>query len=158
MAAVGGSVLQYPNEFNAYNSNLKIATVGYRKLFPNTTWKPVVDFSVNAGKQTNTSDRPDLGRNIAGGNIQVSMLPSEKVGITVGAGYAQSNYGASDLLYQANRKDNLYSGNAVLQYKLTKDLSARMEVTYYNNLSNLNLYGYEQWTGAIKLRYDWNSN
>jgi tetratricopeptide (TPR) repeat protein len=158
MAAVGASVLQYPSEFNAYNSNLKIATVGYRKLFPTTTWKPVVDFSVNAGKQSNTSDRPDLGRNIAGGNIQVSMLPSEKVGITVGAGYAQSNYGANDLLYQANRKDNLYSGNAVLQYKLTKDLSARMEVTYYNNLSNLNLYGYEQWTGAIKLRYDWNSN
>ena len=158
MAAVGSTVLQYPSQFNAYNSNLKIATVGYRKLFPTTTWKPVVDFSVNTAHQTDTSNRPDLGRRIAGGSIQVSMLPSEKLGLTIGAGYAQSKYDANDLLYQTNRTDNLYSGNAVLQYKLTKDLSARMEVTYYNNLSNLNLYGYEQWTGAIKLRYDWNSN
>ena len=158
MAAVGSTVLQYPSQFNAYNSNLKIATVGYRKLFPTTTWKPVVDVSLNTAHQTDTSNRPDLGRRIAGGSVQLSMLPSEKVGITIGAGYAQSKYDANDLLYQTNRTDNLYSGNAVLQYKLTKDLSARMEITYYNNLSNLNLYGYEQWTGAIKLRYDWNSN
>ena len=158
MAAVGSTVLKYPSQFNAYNSNLNIATVGYRKLFPTTTWKPVVDFSVNTAHQTDTSNRPDLGRRIAGGSVQLSMLPSEKVGLTIGAGYAQSKYDANDLLYQAARTDNLYSGNAVLQYKLTKDLSARMEVTYYNNLSNLNLYGYEQWTGAIKLRYDWNSN
>ncbi len=158
MAAVGSTVLKYPSQFNAYNSSLNIATVGYRKLFPTTTWKPVVDFSVNTAHQTDTSNRPDLGRRIAGGSVQLSMLPSEKVGLTIGAGYAQSKYDANDLLYQAPRTDNLYSGNAVLQYKLTKDLSARMEVTYYNNLSNLNLYGYEQWTGAIKLRYDWNSN
>ena len=158
MVAAGSTVLQYPSQFNAYNSTLNIGTVGYRKAFPTTTWKPVVDFSVNTAHQTDTSNRPDLGRRIMGGSIQASFLPAEKVGITIGAGYAQSKYDANDLLYQTNRTDNLFSGNAVLQYKLTKDLSARMEITYYNNLSNLNLYGYEQWTGAIKLRYDWNSN
>jgi hypothetical protein len=132
--------------------------VGYRKAFPNTVWKPVLDISANTAHQTDTSNRPDLGRRIAGGSMQVSFLPTEKFGVTIGAGYAQSKYDANDLLYQASRTDNLYSGNAVFQYKLTKELSARMEFTYYNNLSNLTLYGYEQWTGAFKLRYDWNSN
>ena len=158
MIAAGSTVLQYPSQFNAYNSNLNIGTVGYRKAFPTTKWKPVVDISVNTAHQTDTSNRPDLGRRIAGGSIQASFLPADKVGVTIGAGYARSQYDANDLLYQTSRTDHLYSGNAVLQYKLTKELSARLEVTYYNNLSNLNLYGYEQWTGAVKLRYDWNSN
>jgi len=121
-------------------------------------WKPVIDVSANAAHQTDTSNRPDLGRRIAGASIQASFLPTDKLGITIGTGYAQSKYDANDLLYQTNRTDNLYSGNAVVQYKLTKDLAARLELTYYNNLSNLSLYGYEQWTGAVKLRYEWNSN
>ena len=158
MLAAGSTVLQYPSQFNAYNSNLNILTAGYRKAFPNVKWKPVVDISANTAHQTDTSNRPDLGRRIAGGALQLSFLPTDKFGVTIGAGYAQSKYDANDLLYQANRTDNLYSGNAVLQYKLTKELSARMEFTYYNNASNLVLYGYEQWTGAVKLRYDWNSN
>ncbi len=158
MIAAGSTVLQYPSQFNAYNSNLNVGTVGYRKAFPDRKWQPVIDVSANMAHQIDTSNRPDLGRRIAGGALQLSFLPAEKVGVTIGAGYAQSKYDANDLLYQTNRTDNLFSGNAVLQYKLTKELSARMEVTYYNNLSNLNLYGYEQWTGAIKLRYDWNSN
>ena len=158
MAAAGSTVLHYPSEYSAYSSNLNVGTVGYRKAFPERKWQPVIDVSANMAHQTNTSNRPDLGRRIAGGALQLSFLPAEKVGVMLGAGYAQSKYDANDLLYQTNRTDNLFSGNAVVQYKLTKDLSARMEVTYYNNLSNLNLYGYEQWTGAIKLRYDWNSN
>ena len=158
MVAAGSTVLQYPSQFNAYNSNLNVGTVGYRKAFPDVKWQPVVDVSANMAHQIDTSNRPDLGRRIGGGALQLSFLPSEKVGVTIGAGYAQSKYDSNDLLYQTSRVDNLFSGNAVLQYKLTKELTARMEITYYNNLSNLNLYGYEQWTGAIKLRYDWNSN
>jgi tetratricopeptide (TPR) repeat protein len=158
MLAGGSTVLQYPSQFNAYNSNLNVGTVAYRKAFPDRKWQPVIDVSANMAHQIDTSNRPDLGRRIAGGALQLSFLPSEKVGVTIGTAYAKSKYDANDLLYQAGRTDNLYSANAVLQYKLTKELSARMELTYYNNLSNLNLYGYEQWTGAIKLRYDWNSN
>ncbi|MBU3568564.1 tetratricopeptide repeat protein [Polynucleobacter alcilacus] len=158
MIAGGSTVLQYPSQFNAYNSNLNVGTVGYRTAFPDRKWQPVLDLSANMAHQIDTSNRPDLGRRIAGAALQLSFLPAEKLGVTIGAGYAKSKYDSNDLLYQTNRVDNLYSGNAVLQYKLTKELSARMEITYYNNLSNLNLYGYEQWTGAIKLRYDWNSN
>ncbi|QWD61820.1 tetratricopeptide repeat protein [Polynucleobacter sp. MWH-UH25E] len=158
MLAVGSTVLQYPSQFNAYNSNLNIVTAGYRKAFPTVKWKPVLDAALSTSHQTDTSNRPDLGRKINGATLQASFLPTDKFGITLGAGYAQSKYDANDLLYQAARKDNLYSGNAVLQYKLTKELSARMEFTYYNNQSNLVLYGYEQWTGAIKLRYAWDSN
>ena len=154
----GTSSLAYGNQYSAYDSNLSVATLGYRKTFPTTKWSPVVDVMANVANQNNTSNRPDLGRKITGGNVQLSMLPTDKLGISVGAGYAHSNYGGTDPLFLTNRSDNLLSGNAVVQYKLTKDLSARAEFTYFNNHSNINLYGYDQWTGALKLRYEWNSN
>jgi hypothetical protein len=150
--------MNYATQYSAYDSTLNVGTVGYRKAFPTTRWKPVVDLGANYASQINTSNRPDLARHIGGGTAQLSLVPTDKWGVTVGAGYARSNYQAADIVYQAGRSDNLLSGNAVLQYKLTKELSARLEATYYNNTSNLPLYSYQQWTGALKLRYDWSSN
>ncbi len=155
----GGSTrMNYATQYSAYDSTLNVGTVGYRKAFPTTKWKPVLDFGANYASQINTSNRPDLARHIGGGTAQLSLVPTDKWGVTVGMGYARSNYQAADIVYQTGRGDNLFSGNAVLQYKLTKELSARLEATYYNNTSNLSLYQYQQWTGALKLRYDWSSN
>ncbi len=150
--------LAYSNGYSAYNSNLNFASLGYRKAFPTATWQPVLDVMFNLGQQVNQSDRPDLGRNLAGLNLQLSMMPSERIGISVGAGYIQSKYGSQDLLFESERSDSLYSANATFQYKLTKELSTRAEFTYYSNQSNLGLYGYNQWTGALKLRYAYSTN
>lgn len=158
MLGAGSTRLAYPIQYSAYNANLNIGTAGYRKMFPTTMWKPVIDVNANFAHQNDTSNRPDLGRKIAGATIQLSLLPKDQWAVSVGTGYTQSKYDANDLLYQAPRTDNLISGNLAVQYKFTKELSTRLEFTYYNNLSNLNLYSYDQWTGAIKLRYDWNSN
>ena len=158
LAGVSAIRLSYPTDFVAYNSNLGTAMLGYRQVFPLVKWQPVLDLSATFGKQSNTSDRPDLERRILGANMQVSFMPNPQTGISLGAGYAQSNYGSEDLLYQTNRSDGLISANAVLQYSLTKELSARAEFTYFNNLSNLGLYSYNQWTGALKLRYSYASD
>jgi len=154
----GTTKLSYPDQYSAYNANLNIGTLGYRKMFPDAMWKPVVDVNANFGHQNDTSNRPDLGRHILGASLQLSFLPKDLWAVSVGAGYAQSKYDANDLLYQSSRTDGLVSANLAVQYKLTKELSTRLEFTYYNNASNLSLYNYDQWTGAIKLRYEWNSN
>jgi len=158
MLGGGSTRMNYSSQYSAYDSTLNVGTVGYRKAFPATLWKPVVDVGANYASQINTSNRPDLARHIGGGTLQLSVVPTDKWGVTLGAGYARSNYQAADIVYQQGRSDNLLSGNAVVQYKLTKELSARLEATYYNNTSNLPLYSYQQWTGALKLRYDWSSN
>ena len=157
LAGVSAIRLGYPSDFVAYNSNLGTAMLGYRQVFPLVRWQPVLDLTTTFAKQTNISDRPDLGRTLVGGNVQVSFMPNAQTGISLGAGYAQSNYGSEDLLYQTNRSDGLISANAVFQYSLTKELTARAEFTYFNNLSNLGLYSYNQWTGALKLRYSYAS-
>lgn len=157
LAVLSSVKLAYPTDFAAYNSTLNVATLGYRKGFPDVKWQPVVDITANLGQQNNTSDRPDLGRAIRGLNVQVSFLPAAEFGVSMGVGYTKSNYGGSDFLFESTRSDSLFSANTVFQYKLSKQLTARAEFTYYNNQSNLDLYGYNQWTGAFKLRYSYDS-
>ena len=151
--SASASQLIYPTQFNIYNSNLSTASVGYRWGFPTTAWAPVLIANANFAFQDNTQNRPDLTRRIGGASLTLYALPGEKWGLNIGAGYARSNYDGQDLLYQSYRSDNLTSLSAMLEYKLTKSWSTRLEATYFNNQSNLSLYSYQQATGALKLRY-----
>lgn len=153
----GYSNLAYTQQYSAYNANMNAGTLGYRQVFNAWPGKPVVDLVGNLARLASTANRPDLTRNIGGGGLQLSFLPADKWGISSGVSYAQYNYSAQDLLFLEGRTDNLYSANGVVQYKLGDGWSTRMELTYYNNQSNLALYTYQQFTAALKLRYDWDS-
>lgn len=147
--------LNYQSEYSVYNSSLNTGTLGYRLGFPSVAWAPVLQFNANFAQQTNTQNRPDLSRKIAGGAVTLFALPSNKWAVNVNVGYTKSNYEGQDLIYLAYRQDGLWSGNAALEYKLSKQWSTRAELTYFNNQSNLNLYSFQQATGALKLRYEW---
>ena len=153
--AASASQLIYPTQYNIYNSNLSTASVGYRWGFPETLWSPLLVLNANYAFQDNTQNRPDLTRRIGGASLTLFALPSDKWGLNISAGYAKSNYDGQDLLYQSYRSDGLTSISGMLEYKLTKNWSTRLEATYYNNQSNLPLYSYQQATGALKLRYAW---
>ena len=154
-ASFAASQLNYPTQFNVFNSNLNNASLGYRLGFPASKWAPVLVFSGNVANQANTQNRPDLSRRITGGNITLFALPADKWGLNLNTGYAKSAYEGQDLLFQEYRNDGLFSANGTLEYKLDKNWSTRLELTYFNNKSNLTLYSYQQTTGALKLRYEW---
>lgn len=157
-AALGSTALNYGSQYSVYNATLNTSALGYRWAFPNATWEPVMIFGANYSQQNNTQNRPDLSRNITGGTLSAYFLPSDKWGFLIGGGYASSVYGAPDILYGQSRNDGLISAQSTLEYKLTKSLSTRAEFTYYKNNSNLTLYSFSQYTGALKLRYEWQSN
>jgi hypothetical protein len=156
--AAGSTALNYNSQYTVYNATLNTGAVGYRWAMPNVTWAPVVVFGASYSQQNNTQNRSDLSRNITGGTVAAYFLPSDKWGLQVGGGYSSSIYGAPDLLFGQNRSDGLISAQSTLEYKMTKSLSTRAEFTYYRNNSNLALYSFSQYTGALKLRYEWQSN
>jgi hypothetical protein len=155
IAAISSSQLNYSSQFTVYNANLNTASLGYRFGFPTARWAPTFVVNGNFAHQENTQNRPDLTRRIAGINLTLFAMPSNKWGTNLNAGFAKSNYEGQDLLYQAYRSDGLLSVNGTIEYKLTKQWSTRLELTYYNNRSNLSLYSFQQATGAMKLRYEW---
>lgn len=153
--AASTNQLNYQSEYSVYNSTLNTGSLGYRVGFPATKWAPVLVFNANAAQQENTQNRPDQSRRIAGAAVTLFALPSDKWAFNMNVGYSRSNYEGQDLIYLAYRKDGLLSANAALEYKLSKQWSTRAELTYFNNQSNLSLYSFQQVTGALKLRYEW---
>jgi tetratricopeptide (TPR) repeat protein len=153
--AASSNQLNYSSEYQVYNSTLNTGSLGYRVGFPTTKWAPVLSLNANVAQQGNTQNRPDLSRRIAGAAFTVFALPSDKWAMNVNVGYTRSNYEGQDLIYLAYRQDGLLSANAALEYKLSKHWSTRAELTYFDNQSNLNLYSFQQVTGALKLRYEW---
>jgi hypothetical protein len=157
--SLGSSKLDYGSQYGSvYNSNLNVASLGYRVAFPNARAAPVLTAGVNRSAQNNTENRPDLGRKITGANLGVYALPANDWGVSLIGAYTLSNYDGQDINFLQTRRDNLWSLNSTIEYRMSKSLSTRLELTYYNNVSNLNLYSFTQATAALKLRYQWDSH
>jgi hypothetical protein len=156
--SVSSAKLDYGSQYGSiYNATLNTAGLGYRRTFSDAAWSPVLMAGANYSHQNNTENRPDLGRKITGATLGVYALPSNNWGVSLIGGYSRSNYDAQDIIFLQTRKDNLWSLNGTFEYKMSKTLSTRLELTYYNNVSNLGLYSFTQATAALKLRYQWDA-
>ena len=140
--------------FTFANNNISEQTIFYNK-FHEACSKDIIDKDLKRLVYNRTITTGEIIHITRSGRLIIANLFAD--GVSMGLGYTKSNYGGSDFLFETTRNDNLFSANTVLQYKLNKQLSTRAEFTYYGNQSNLNLYGYNQWTGAVKLRYTYDS-
>jgi hypothetical protein len=127
--------------------------LGYRKTFIGE-WQPLFTANVNGGEEHNIRGRPDLGRDMYGGRIALAVTPAPKWGMSAGATYQKSNYQGEDVLLLTTRKDDYYALDAVASYAYTRNLSARAELLFSKNDSNLDLYAYRRNVFALKMRYD----
>jgi hypothetical protein len=127
--------------------------LGYRKTFIGA-WQPLFTANVNGGEEHNIRGRPDLGRDMYGGRIALAVTPAPKWGMSAGATYQKSDYQGEDALLLTTRKDDYYALDAVASYAYTRNLSARAELLFSKNDSNLELYAYRRNVFALKMRYD----
>lgn len=127
--------------------------LGYRKSFIGD-WQPLFTANVNGGQEHDIRARPDLGRDIYGGRIALSVTPAPKWAVSIGGTYQKSRYQGPDESLLTTRKDDYYALDAVASYAYTRNLSIRAELLSSKNASNLALYEYRRDTIALKARYD----
>lgn len=145
--------LRYTSNNVPRDADLTILGMGYRKTFIGD-WQPLFTANLNGGQEHDIRDRPDLGRDLYGGRIALSVTPAPKWGLSVGSYYQHSRYQGPDALLLTTRKDNYYALDAVASYAYTRNLSLRAELLVSKNNSNLALYEYRRDTLALKVRYD----
>jgi hypothetical protein len=145
--------LGYSGENAARNSDLYALSAAYRRVWLRP-WHPVLNALVFYGEEHNRENRDDLGRNLYGGAIDVTVSPSPFWAFNGVAGYVDSRYQAPIPLIDTTRHDrNLTLGLSAL-YLLDARWSVRAEYQYARNTSNLELFEYRRHVGALKLRYD----
>lgn len=127
--------------------------VSARRIWP-VSWQPVLNVSALGGREENSNDRPDLGRDLFGAAADITVSPAPQWALNASASFVRSAYlGHIPLLGMARRDDNYVAGIGAL-YFFTRQLSARVEAQYFQNDSNVALYQYDRYVVAAKLRYD----
>jgi hypothetical protein len=135
------------------DATLTALGLAYRRALP-YRWQPVLQLAVNAGREANRMDRPDLGRDIAGLRLAVDAAPAEAWTVSAGMSYQDSRYSDSDLLLATRRRDAYRAVDASLRYRIDRSLSVRGEVLLSDNRSNLELNRYRRNVVAVKLRFE----
>jgi hypothetical protein len=128
-------------------------SAGVRRIWL-TPWQPVLNVSAVAGREENRRDRDDLGRDVYGFSADVTVSPAPQWALNGAFSFQRSRYRGQVPLLGFTRSDDNYAASAGALYFITRELSARVEVQFYRNDSNLALFQYDRTVVAAKLRYD----
>jgi hypothetical protein len=121
-------------------------------------WQPLLGVTVGYQRENNTEDRDDYSRSVYNARAQLSLTPAPKWGVAFGLGYFQARHDENFALLPTGekRRDSNWGGDMMLSYRYTKALSTRVEATWNEQRSNIDLFDYSRWTIATKLRYEFN--
>jgi outer membrane protein len=119
-----------------------------------TAWQPVLNASIYGGKERDRRERPDLGRDIAGAAVDLTVSPSPFWALNAGVAYLRSDYDGDIPLLNVTRRDDNWVGSLGAMYMFARNWSARVEYQYQRNDSNIELYEYTRNLVMVKLRYE----
>jgi hypothetical protein len=137
----------------ARDSDLYALGVSARRIWL-TAWQPVLNVSAFAAREENRNDRDDLSRDIYGASADVTVSPAPQWALNAAFSFQRSRYRGPIPLLGFTRGDDNYSGSMGALYFITRALSARVELQFFRNDSNLALFQYDRTVVAGKLRYD----
>ncbi len=146
--------IAYAGDNAPRNADLSALSVGYRQVWP-SAWQPVLNAAVFYGDEHNREGRGDLGRDLWGGNINLTLSPTPSWATNFDLGYVRSDYSAPIPLLDVTREDRNLTATITAIYLVNANFSVRAEYQYARNTSNLELYEYTRHVGAIKFRYDY---
>ena len=129
--------------------------VGWRRAFVHPV-RPVLQLQALYGQEINTAVpvREDLSRELLTLRAGVSLTPAPRWSVSGALSASFSRYWAPDFTINEPREDQYYSLEAGVGYRLTKDLSARLDYLYSDNRSNSALYEYDRHVVTARLRYE----
>jgi hypothetical protein len=143
----------YSGDNEVRGSDLYVLGASVRKIWL-TAWQPVLNLSAFGAREDNRFDRDDLSRDIYGAAADVTVSPAPQWALNAAFAFQRSRYQGPIPLLGFTRSDDNYSGSVGALYFITRALSARIEVQFFRNDSNLALFQYDRTVVAGKLRYD----
>jgi hypothetical protein len=120
-------------------------------------WDPDIALTVGYSHEHNLEMRPDLSRDIYTARAQLSANPAPRWTVALGATYFYDHFlGAYALVSTQNRHDANYGIDATVTYRIDRAWSARAELMWNDETSNIGLFEYNRAAIAAKIRYETN--
>ena len=147
--------LEYPTQPQR-DSNFYGIGGGWRRAFLSRI-RPVLQGQVLFAQEKNdaTPVRNDLTRDLVTLRGSVSVTPAALWGLSAALGYIRSNYKEIDpLLSTEKRRDNYYSVELGVSYRLSKPVTLRADYMYADNRSNIDLFDFKRHVITLRARYE----
>lgn len=153
-AGLQGGRIAYAGANAVRDADFAIGVLGWRHALA-APWQPLVDMSLNGGREENVSDdRQDLSRDLHGARVGFSVHPAPDWTLALGALYQRSRYRAPDALLETTRADRYAAGDLTVAWAMTPRFTLRAELTEARNESNLALFEYRRRTATLRGRYE----
>jgi hypothetical protein len=144
--------LNYGAANTVRNSDYYTVSEGWRKAFI-AAWQPLLAITVTVGREDNHKGFDNLSRKISAAQASFGITPFPKWAINLEGDIQRSNYRGPEITGQI-RHDNYYAALLNISYAITRSISARAELLYSRNNSNVSLFSYQRNLATLKLRYD----
>lgn len=150
-----GSVLRatyVPAASSSQQSDTYTGTVGWMQAVGDGS--TVFSLSGVAGFEDAFGNRDDGDRRFLGPRVLVQTSFTKDLGGYLTAGVSRSTYYGINSSYLVSRRETSYDISVALNWKLTKDLSLRPQLSYVKNNSNTELYTYDKADASLNMRFD----
>jgi hypothetical protein len=149
--AQGGRQRYIPEDFKIFDADyIVFGAGGARKLDERST----VFVVLSAGYQNDVGGNPSGNRDLVGIQVGGEMLVGARTRVVAAAVGERSQYDKFDTEFQTERHDLRRAFEAGVHYYLERDLSVRLNLSYAYVRSNIPIYEYERFEGALMLRRD----
>jgi hypothetical protein len=148
---------RFDSQANLRNDNYWGVSSNWTHAF-GIAWQPILGLSAAYQREDNQEHRGDFSRDVYNLRGQLSFTPAPRWGVAVGLGYFEAKHddNFSQIVGGDKRHDRNLSTDMTLSYRYNKSISTRLEASWSDQRSNIDLFDYSRWTIATKLRYEFN--
>lgn len=116
--------------------------------------RAIVGFSVSGGYETADPRRQDGDKRFSGLRLTLQGAFSERIGSFVTLGATMNDYLLENTLFGLQRRDYFYDATAGVTFGIKSGWSVRPQISYYRNVSNIDLYRYDRTDVSFNIRKD----
>jgi tetratricopeptide (TPR) repeat protein len=116
--------------------------------------RAIIGLSVSGGYETADPRRQDGDKRFGGLRLTVQGAFSERIGSFLTLGATMNDYLLENALFGLQRRDYFYDATAGMTFGIKSGWSVRPQVSYYKNVSNIDLYRYDRTDVSFNIRKD----
>lgn len=116
--------------------------------------RAIVGLNAVGGYETADPRRQDGDKRFAGARLILQAAFTERVGSFVTLGATWNDYLLENALFGEQRRDVFYDATAGVTVGIKAGWSVRPQVSYYKNVSNIDLYTYDRTDVSFNIRKD----
>ena len=139
------------------DADLGIVSAGLTHFWPRSSWRPVVNVTLFAGREdadeSTAGAQANTDRDLYGINGLLRLQFAPEWSLTTRAQYRHSQYDEENALFDETREEDYYQVSLELDWNPSARWTLGPKLEYRNNDANIELFDYDRTVFEVRARY-----